>query len=78
MPTDKREMKKENLNEMVRDFCSVVPKSKSEVRERIQSLLTSFKSELLKEIEGMEKYRAAHDTARIYIRVTDLKTKLGL
>lgn len=29
----------EQLNEMVRDFCSVVPCSKSEVRSRIEDLL---------------------------------------
>jgi len=30
----------ENIEEMVRDFCSVAPKSKSEVRQRISESIT--------------------------------------
>lgn len=40
----------EGIDEMVRDFCSVVPKSKSEVRQRIKNLLSQQKSSLLREM----------------------------
>ena len=35
------------IDEMVRDFCSVVPKSKSEVRKRISNLLAKREKELI-------------------------------
>ena len=35
----------ENIDEMVRDFCSVAPKSKSEVRQRISDLITQALAE---------------------------------
>jgi hypothetical protein len=37
--------------EMVRDFCSVVPKIKSEVRKRIQNLLHSQATAIYTELE---------------------------
>lgn len=41
----------ESIDTMLRDFCSVVPKSKSEVRRRIENLLSLQARELQEKIE---------------------------
>ena len=45
---------KQQIDEMVRDFCSVVPRSKSEVRRRIETALdTAYETgrrEMIKEL----------------------------
>jgi hypothetical protein len=46
---------KEQFDELVRDLTSVVPRPKSEVRTRIQSLLDQQKQELLEKINLEEK-----------------------
>lgn len=43
----------EKVDEMVRDFCSVVPKTKSEVRRRIESLVAHTKEEVIREVLEM-------------------------
>ena len=43
------------IESMVRDFTQVVPRSKSEVRERIDKLLLTQREELEREIEVMMK-----------------------
>lgn len=42
----------ENLDEFVRDICSVVPKSKSEVRRRLSDLLATTRKEVVEHIKG--------------------------
>lgn len=45
----------EIVNEMARDFCSIVPKTKSEVRKRILNLISSLTEERIGEIEEMPR-----------------------
>ena len=42
----------EKIEEMVRDFCSVVPKSKSEVRQRIQQALAEERERVVGILEN--------------------------
>ncbi|MDZ4785403.1 MAG: hypothetical protein SGJ02_04935 [bacterium] len=43
----------EKIEEMVRDFCSVVPKSKSEVRQRIHQAIAEERERVRGEIEKL-------------------------
>lgn len=47
-------MKEQTIDAMVRDFTSVVPRSKSELRTRIEELLAEERSELAEKIKGMK------------------------
>lgn len=47
----------ETIDEIVRDFTSVVPRSKSEIRTRIEELLVAQRAELAEKIKGMKKIR---------------------
>ena len=44
---DETVSKTEKIEEMVRDFCSVVPKSKSEVRQRIQQAIVEERARVV-------------------------------
>lgn len=43
----------ETIDEIVRDFTSVVPRSKSEVRKRIEELLAEKRAELAEKIKEL-------------------------
>ncbi len=49
MPKETKPIESGVLDEMVRDFCSVVPRSKSEVRRRINQLTSQTKAERIEE-----------------------------
>lgn len=44
---------KETIENMVRDFGSVVPKSKSEIRSRLHSLIEDTRTKTLEEVEAV-------------------------
>ena len=50
---------KETINEMTRDFCSVIPLPKSEVRRRLRNLQQQERERILEKIMEI-KYRS-HD-----------------
>ena len=47
---EEKENWEDSIDEMVRDFTSVIPRAKSEVRERITNLLSNQKKEILEEV----------------------------
>ena len=47
----------ENIEEMVRDFCSVAPKSKSEVRQRIQQAIAEDRARVENILDKYYAYR---------------------
>ena len=48
-----QKLKEDTLDNLVRDFTTVIPKSKSEVRRRIQEYVTSELQSLMEEIEKL-------------------------
>lgn len=47
----------ETIDTFVRDLCSVIPKTKSAVRRRLESLLLSEREKLGEQIKAMKKIR---------------------
>jgi len=49
----------DKIDEMVRDFCSIIPKTKSEVRQRILESITQALAEERERVENiLDKYYA--------------------
>ena len=70
----------DKIDEMVRDFCSVVPKSKSEVRQRIvksiHQALAEERDRLLGEIEKVKFTIYDGDIKREVVGLEDLTSPL--
>ena len=70
----------DKIDEMVRDFCSVVPKSKSEVRQRIvksiHQTLAEEKERILGEIEKVKFTIYDGDKKREVVGLEDLTSTL--
>ena len=47
---EEKENIEDSIDEMVRDFTSVIPRAKSEVRRRLTDLLSTQKKEILRQI----------------------------
>jgi len=55
----------EKIDEMVRDFCSVAPKSKSEVRQRISQAIKEAEQSLIKQILALPTHPAGYAKERM-------------